>query len=175
VGAAADRFQHVLGYSLSGWALLLGPLVPLVGVAVALLLRRQGPVVRVLAGCFAGSCAAILLITLTPGRTPGFSAHSCSLVLTGLSSDAWSRDARTLNILIFVPVGFFAATLVRASKWPLVLAFGLSFAVELSQREIASIHRSCDVIDVVDNTLGALIGAAVGLLVVWVVARFPPD
>jgi VanZ like family len=175
VGATAERFQHVLGYSLSGYALLLAPLVPLVGLAVALAVRRHGPLVRWLAGGFAASCVAIPLITLTPGRTVGFNVHSCSLALTGLSSDAWSRDARTLNILIFVPVGFFAAALVRVWRWPLVVAFGLSVAVELAQREIPDLHRSCDIIDLVDNSIGALIGAVAGLLVGWVVSRVPTE
>jgi hypothetical protein len=175
VGAAAEQFHHVLGYSLSGYALLLAPLVPLVGLVAAFAVRRHRRVVRALLGCFAAACVAILLITLTPGRTIGFNVHSCSLALTGLSSDAWSRDARTLNILIFVPVGFFAATLVRVWRWPLVVAFGLSVAVELAQRELPALHRSCDVIDLIDNTIGALIGAAAGLVVVWVVSRVPTD
>jgi glycopeptide antibiotics resistance protein len=67
-----------------------------------------------------------------------------------------------------------AAALIGVWRWPLVLAFLLTVGVELTQRQIPAINRSCDIVDVLDNTVGVLIGAAAGLLVVAAVAPVRP-
>ena len=65
------------------------------------------------------------------------------------------------NIVLFVPVGFVAVTLVRLRvAHALLLAAGTSAAIEFVQYMT---HRgSADVDDVLLNALGTLVGAAVG-------------
>ena len=48
--------------------------------------------------------------------------------------------------------------------WVLVLAFGVPFAVELTQRAVEQLQRRCQFQDLVDNTWGLVLGAAVGVL-----------
>jgi glycopeptide antibiotics resistance protein len=50
-----------------------------------------------------------------------------------------------------------------------LVALGLySVAIELLQLALARIDRACDITDVVDNTTGALIGGAIGVVLALV-------
>ncbi|MCW2829738.1 MAG: VanZ family protein [Aeromicrobium sp.] len=71
----------------------------------------------------------------------------------------------TANVLLFVPLGALAITLLRRATWVQVVALGAitSATIELAQT-IARPERTGSVSDVVANTAGAAIGAAaVGL------------
>ncbi len=100
------------------------------------------------------------MVTLTPGRV-SYHPGVCAFFWSGTAGDLGSTDAKILNILMFVPVGFLAALLVRRSWLPLAVALCLSPAIELTQREFPSIRRACDLVDVLDNLGGAVGGAAV--------------
>ena len=169
VGVASD-YHLFFGYYLSNIALLLLPVALTAGVVVALAVRSRGWLPRALLGGYVTVVGAILLVTLTPGRVTRPGAGSCSLEFGAVLSDSWSGHARLLNVLMFVPLGLLGAALVRSWRTPLVLALLLTFAVELTQRELPAIRRSCDVVDLADNTLGAVIGATVGLLLVGLAA-----
>jgi hypothetical protein len=172
VRALVTDYHLVFGYYLSGVALALLPATPVLGLAVAMVLRRAGWVTRAVAGGLAAWTAAVLLLTLTPGRL-SYHPGVCAFIWSGTAGDLGSTDAKILNILIFVPIGLLAAALVRRSWLPMAGVFLLSPAIELTQREFPSINRSCDLVDVIDNVGGTVAGATIGLLLVWVVASFP--
>jgi VanZ family protein len=73
------------------------------------------------------------------------------------------------NVLLFVPLGFtFAAASTRPARWGRVAAATLSAALlslSIEVLQLAMPSRASDVDDVLFNTLGALVGAAVGVLV----------
>ena len=73
------------------------------------------------------------------------------------------------NVLLFVPLGFtFAAASTRPARWARVAAATLSAALlslSIEVLQLAMPSRASDVDDVLFNTLGALLGAAVGVLV----------
>ena len=72
------------------------------------------------------------------------------------------------NVVMFAPLGWFAVTLFGAQLWQVVaVAFGTSVVIETLQTVLRP-ERFGTVSDVVANTLGATIGAA---LAVWVVRR----
>lgn len=173
MAAVTSDYHLVFGYPLSGLALLLLPVVPLLGLAVAVLLRRTGPVSRLAAGGLVAWTAAILLVTLTPGRR-SYHPGVCAFFWSGSAGDLSSTNAKILNILMFIPLGLFAALLVRRSVLPLAFALVLSPAIELAQRQYPSLHRSCDLVDVIDNIGGTVIGAAGGLVLVAVGALVVP-
>src|SRR6185437_2803657 len=158
--------RPVLGYPLSGWALALAPLVPVVGGGVLLALRRRGWAAAIGWGMLAGWLVAVVLVTLTPGRL-SYHPGVCAFAWSGSASDFGSTDAKILNVLMFVPLGLFAAMLVRRTVLPLLLSPLVSPAIEWVQREFPQLHRSCDLVDVIDNSTGLAIGAVGGLLVVW--------
>jgi hypothetical protein len=165
MGAVVSDSYLVFGYYLSGLALALLAVVPVIGLVIALAMRRSGRVTRLVWGALAAWTAAILVVTLTPGRV-SYHPGVCAFFWSGTARDLGSTDAKVLNILMFVPLGLLAALLVRRSWLPLAAALLLSPAIELVQREYPSIRRACDLVDVVDNVGGAIAGAAVGLVLV---------
>lgn len=64
-----------------------------------------------------------------------------------------------LNILCFIPLGFFCpllSKLYKQVKKVLLIGFGLSFVIEISQ--LFTLYRATDINDLIANTLGTLIG-----------------
>lgn len=64
-----------------------------------------------------------------------------------------------LNILCFVPLGFFSPLISKAYERVqnvLLLGFGFSLVIEVSQ--LFTLYRATDVSDLIANTLGAFIG-----------------
>lgn len=107
----------------------------------------------------------VLSVTLAPsGRT--FSS-GCSLTLP---SDVaiWRDDQRMLNLLLFVPLGLFSMAAVTTSGRhrliALLVLFGLSASIELLQSS-TYVARTCDLTDLLDNSVGSLTGALLGVLV----------
>lgn len=76
------------------------------------------------------------------------------------------------NFLVFVPLGFLVALLLRPSWWWLagLLGLCLSAGIELTQFALLS-ARVADPVDLLMNTTGAFVGAALGGLVVLGLAR----
>lgn len=73
----------------------------------------------------------------------------------------------SLNVLLFVPLGIAVALLPRARRTLAVgiMLFGLSVAVESFQVLVPVLGRSCEIGDVVANTLGLGIGLLIGVCV----------
>jgi hypothetical protein len=147
-------------------------------VLLALALRaRFGTATSTTVAGLLWSLTAIALVTLVPTRpdvgvVPAETrSESCSWDYGGPSGTTFEvlgLDQRTLNVLLFVPAGVFLV--LAAGRWwsGLVLA-AYSLGIELTQLQLARIDRACDVTDLVDNVLGAGIGAAIGAVLLPVV------
>jgi len=149
-----------------------------VGMVAALVAGRPlGRVLRtstVAAMALIAAAALVTAVTLTPQR---FDAGAVDVfaAVPEVPPDAglwhwpwqwWWVNDRTLNIALFVPLGF-AVTLVgrRGARWALVAAALLApLAVEGTQYVVAWLARDPQWQDVLDNTLGVLIGLGLGLL-----------
>ena len=83
--------------------------------------------------------------------------------------DLWVlRDEELVgNILLFVPYGALLAASFRKLRWWAVdlIGFGTTALIELVQPYL---ERSCDLDDIIANTLGAVIGCAVVKLVLLI-------
>jgi glycopeptide antibiotics resistance protein len=70
------------------------------------------------------------------------------------------------NIVMFLPLGFFGALLLRRDRWwvAALACFALTCAIEATQGLLLP-GRSFDVTDIIGNAAGGVIGAAVAWLV----------
>jgi hypothetical protein len=149
--------------------------------ALAVMLQRRLGWVTAWAWCgLVWWLAVIALVTLVPiaGIDLAVPAETrsdtCSLDYGGPAPDGFwvfSGGQRLLNTALFVPAG--ALLVVATARWrigwvaaPLGLLWlgAYSLAIELLQLEVARIDRACDVTDLVDNVIGALIGFGIGLV-----------
>lgn len=160
--------------------------VAVVCLLLGLVLRRWVPEVSAwaIAG-FVGAVGCIGVLTLTPAyAVPSVIAaearpETCSFDYGGPSPDGFwivGGGQRLLNLAVFVPAG--ALLVLACARWraayvlvPLGLVglVGYSVAIEWLQFEVARIDRACDVTDMVDNSLGAVIGVGIGLLLAAVI------
>jgi len=75
-------------------------------------------------------------------------------------------DERTLNVLLFVPLGFTTALIGSRVVWFAVVGvLAVPWAVEGIQYLVTWLSRDAQWQDVVDNTVGAVIGLGIGLVV----------
>lgn len=115
-------------------------------------------------------CGGMALITLTPRwfhwlnlLTGGqietyFQIGSVNLMpFRTFASDPWSLLILLGNVIMFIPIGFFAALLWRNTSWKRLLTIGLltTLSIELVQLLIG---RTFDIDDLLLNTLGVLLG-----------------
>lgn len=142
--------------------------------------RRFGAVGTLAGLGLAWWVVVIALVTLVPAEgAPGIvpaegRLTTCSWDLGGPAPDGfWIFDGgqRLLNTVLFVPAG--ALLVLAVARWRggwLLAPLGLgllavySAAIEWTQLELARLDRACDVTDLVDNVTGALVGCAIGLL-----------
>lgn len=146
-----------------------------VSVLVAALSARQGAergsiVDRVLWVWFAAALLAVAILTLRPGPE-GIGGARPSILNPFARID--EEDALA-NVLLYVPIGFFAALIWRSKSHVLIraasVALGVSVAIEFAQA-VLPIDRAATTHDVVFNALGGLVGAALGGLVVRTVSK----
>ena len=88
-----------------------------------------------------------------------------------VASGSFGGGQQLLNTLLFVPAGVFLV--LAFGRWrggwvliPLGLAAlaAYSLAIEETQLHVVRIDRACDVTDIIDNVSGAVIGVAIGLV-----------
>lgn len=134
----------------------------------ALVVRRR----RLLTAVSGLSLAVVLGVTLVPTggwRWFGVEPGALRSILVNLSPregdlTAWLTAADgPANVVLFVPLGFFLALLLRAPARAAVLAIGLSVLVECYQASLTT--RVGSFADVVSNGLGAAVGAVAAALV----------
>lgn len=151
---------------------------------LALALRRRLGDAR--AWCLAGLLWTLVVVTLVtlvpangaPGIIPAGEAQtSCSWDVGGPAPEGFwilGGGQRLLNTALFVPPGVFLGVLLGTRRrWWLaglgvLLLAACSAGIEITQLELARLDRACDVTDVVDNTAGAVLGVALGLVVAGV-------
>lgn len=150
---------------------LIVPFLVVLVVAAAgtwLLRRRLGGRSRlVLFGLLMLSVGVVVLVTLLREMQFSF-CPSCVGDWTGVDkilAGAVGTDV-ALNVLLFVPPAFLATLLWRAPWRVAGLAAVGSLAIELLQALIGV--GASDWMDLLVNTVGALIGAGLGALVLWV-------
>lgn len=97
---------------------------------------------------------AVLALTLYPDGAP-YPGITCNPGLPYLSPTAVESTA---NVLLFVPVSFFAGVLWRRPVVAVLGAVALSGAIELLQALVVVIGRACDTGDWITNTVGAVVG-----------------
>jgi hypothetical protein len=170
-------------FSIGGtsWMLLFAAMAGLLAIVVGLAVgRRLGPLAG-LAWCgLLWSVAVIGIVTLIPARNglgyiPAFEhATSCSWDIGGPSPNGFwifGGGQQLLNTLLFVPAGgFLVLALGRWRSGRVLIPLGLialaaySLGIEETQLHVARIDRACDVTDILDNVTGAVIGVALGLV-----------
>ncbi|MEO6510351.1 MAG: VanZ family protein [Nocardioides sp.] len=109
-------------------------------------------------------------LTLTPGSSAPTSSDLVRRVLDRLQRYddlSWLTDSRAeflANVALFGPVGLFLLLLVGTRFWWVAagLAFAMTSVIETAQRSIPG--RVPDERDIAANTIGALIGIAVGIV-----------
>jgi hypothetical protein len=112
----------------------------------------------------------VLMATLPPtgallaGR--GSPVDHCDLSRMGIAP--WSVLLRpnetSLNVLLFVPLGLALGALPGSPRAAVLIvgAFLLPVAIELFQLAVPALGRGCQSADVIDNTMGLVIGLALG-------------
>jgi glycopeptide antibiotics resistance protein len=150
---------------------------------VALGLRRSvGTFSAYAIAGFGWSLVVIALVTLLPAYgDPGIvpaegRATACSTDIGGPAPEGFwvfAGGQRLLNTVLFIPSG--VLLVLAVARWrigwvlvPLGLAglVGYSVAIELTQLELARLDRACDLTDVVDNVVGAVLGVGIGLVLI---------
>jgi glycopeptide antibiotics resistance protein len=99
---------------------------------------------------------------------------TCSWDIGGPAPEGFwifSGTQRLLNTVVFVPSG--VLLVLAAARWRsawLTVPLGLgglaaySAAIEWTQLALARIDRACDVTDIIDNVIGAVVGVGIGLV-----------
>jgi VanZ family protein len=147
-------------------------LLTLVVLAVVALAPRR----RTLLTLSGASLAVVLGVTMVPSggwRNFGLTAHALDSITRNVRPErgdltAWAHTGDgPLNVLLFVPLGFFLALLLRRPVTATVGCVALSVAIECYQSSLTT--RVGSFADVVANGLGAAGGAvaAAVVLLVW--------
>ena len=115
------------------------------------------------AACFV---AATTVYTRTPGSVQGTlnltPFHAYYLYFSGQQSEA--MRSCLMNMILFVPLGLFAGELLP-KKWALwkrvllITAIGCAFSIFIEYQQYALQCGEAEVDDVINNTIGALVGS----------------
>lgn len=113
----------------------------------------------------------VILATMWPTPLDQGFASSINRLLAVLHRNGipewfgYSKLEFSANILMFVPLGFLVSMLLPVRVWwlALILCPGLSAAIELTQA-LALSARFASILDVASNSIGALIGALLAVL-----------
>lgn len=142
----------------------------IVGVLLARFVARRLGSSPILAGALVVSAGVILAATVTPiseSETPLGAARTCDLSETRLISlaELATLDDRSLNVILFVPLGVIIGFLpTTRGRWPIIAAAVLlPFAIESFQLVAPGLNRGCEGSDVVDNLTGLGLGFIAGL------------
>lgn len=125
---------------------------------------HRATVDRILTVWLVAALVVVAYLTLQPG--PNGLVGARPSIFNPMSR--LDREDAIANVLLYIPVGLFAALLWRSKTWIVVRAtgfvFAVSFTIEFAQRALP-LDRAATTHDVVFNTLGGLAGAVVGALV----------
>ncbi|MEV8377455.1 VanZ family protein [Kribbella sp. NPDC056861] len=138
---------------LDTWIVLTGMAAP---IAISSMRRSGAAVPRIASLLMPAAFALIFAATLSPTahRVPGIGTCGTHLTTTG----GLTSMQGLLNVLLFIPA---AALITLASGRPadgIAAGIGMSAAVEAIQALIPTLGRSCQLHDLITNTLGAFVG-----------------
>ena len=145
---------------LDTWLVLTGMTLP---IAISSLRRPGDLVPRLAAFCLPAAVALVLAATLSPTAHRLDQIGQCGTHLT--TTGGLTSLQGLLNVLLFVPA---AGMLTLASGRPadgIAAGIGMSAAVEAVQALIPQLGRSCQLHDLLANSIGAFcgVGVAAGL------------
>lgn len=120
---------------------------------------------RWILGAFIAYLIAAVLILVLPLSYSGIvNAVAGAMEGVGIGGFGSGWIEFVANILMFLPLGFFATALLRHHLWGVALAIGLSVAAELIQIVIPA--REPALRDIFANALGSALGGALAWLTV---------
>lgn len=142
------------------WLVLTGMALP---IALSSLRRPGDLVPRLAAFCLPAALALVLAATLSPTAHGFGQIGQCGTYLT--TTGGLTSIQGLLNVLLFVPA---AGMLTLAGGRPadgIAAGIGMSAAVEAIQALVPQLGRSCQLHDLIANTLGVFagVGLAAGL------------
>ncbi|MFD0078546.1 VanZ family protein [Streptomyces sp. NPDC127166] len=150
-------FQHHLAFLAVAIAVTVA-----VGMVVFLLTRRRtGSTKAMLNGLWASSAVGPAILTSWSGS--GVMTYTCA-VNPDVTQALQSAQGH-LNLVLFIPYGLFAALATRRPLFAAATGVLFTAAIETAQATMPFISRLCDTDDLITNSLGACIGAALGALV----------
>lgn len=130
-------------------------------------LLKERPRIRIGAlFLFLSYLLAVLYIT-TFMREAGSNDQIQMEVLNWLKKDGIeSFDHFFLNVAMFVPIGILAPLVTKRDRGELVsgVSFGILFSAMIETGQLFSHSGTCDIDDILSNSLGALIGAVIILV-----------
>lgn len=143
----------------------------LTAVVFAVLVVRSGvgrAVVGTARTALAGVVAAVLTATLTGGTTggtPGFNLVPGATIAQELNNPNSGLGLVNVagNVVMFLPVGGLMV-LAFGLRWWRATAAGAAISVAIEVTQLTALGRSADIDDVLLNTVGAGLGALVGVV-----------
>ena len=164
MGRLDSAFSTVMS-TLANPLIAAGVLVGMVvlGVAGLLAARRWGwrPVPSVLAGISLGVVVGVTLSRTPPDWMRVYAVDGPFCHLSGFSLNGSNE---LLNVLLFMPLAFFAVLATRRALPVAVLAVGLSVLIELVQS--LTNRGVCETQDLLNNTVGVVVAAGAAALLV---------
>lgn len=80
------------------------------------------------------------------------------------------------NIFMFIPFGIFLVICVRKARNPLkVFAFGFLGSLCIEATQLVGKLGRFEIVDLWTNTLGALIGGGIGMIIIWIYRAMRKD
>jgi VanZ family protein len=128
--------------------------------------RTPGPVVRVLGALYLAFIAGVVFWPTPVDRPASKTIAQVFVWLHRHGVPNWigySLFEWLANVAFFVPFGVLAVLVTRRVLWAVALGCGISTAIELTQWLVLP-ERTGSVLDVLANTSGALVGAAIAAL-----------
>lgn len=121
---------------------------------------------RTVWGLVAAALVPVVVLTLAP--TDRDLSVSCE---TAWSLPTVGRVELAANVVLFVAPVLLAGVATRRPLRVLAAASGLSAVIEAIQALAPALGRSCSTDDWLSNTIGAGVGAALGVLALWLARR----
>ncbi|HEY3515387.1 VanZ family protein [Kribbella sp. NPDC051137] len=145
---------------LDTWLVLTGMTLP---IAFSALRRRGDLVPRLAAFCLPAAFALVVAATLTPTPLRYGPVGMCGARMEGFGG--LSSIQAPLNVLLFVPfTGMLTLAGGRRAE-AIAAGIGLSAAIEAIQSLVPSLGRTCQLHDVLTNSLGSVCGVGLAAAV----------
>ncbi|MFF7441109.1 VanZ family protein [Streptomyces sp. NPDC008122] len=101
-------------------------------------------------------------ITLTSYGGSGLLTYTCTINPDFIES--FTETQWQLNVVLFIPFGFFASLATRRPIFGAAIGVLFTASIETAQATVPFISRLCDTDDLVANSIGVLLGSAIGAI-----------